>query len=63
MMKNHGDRSIGHYEVVVAIHRSRREIITYDPAHGFRKNSFAGFDSEWQAAGNLLLVLLPPVRS
>lgn len=46
-----------HYEVVVALHRERRLVVTLDPAEGLRQNSLDGFLAEWQAAGRLALVI------
>lgn len=49
-----------HYEVVVALHPRERLVVTLDPAHGWRANSFAGFGAEWCAAGHPCLVAFPP---
>jgi hypothetical protein len=54
-----GDNAVTHYEVVVGMHRASRRVATYDPAAGVRQNSFGGFLMEWQAAGRVLLVIMP----
>jgi ABC-type bacteriocin/lantibiotic exporter with double-glycine peptidase domain len=59
VLKPYGDRSIGHYEVVVALSEATNDIITFDPARGFSKNSWRGFEQEWAATGRVLLVFLP----
>ena len=51
--------AVTHYEVVVGMNRDSQRIATLDPAAGWRQNSFAGFLSEWQATGRVLLVLVP----
>jgi ABC-type bacteriocin/lantibiotic exporter with double-glycine peptidase domain len=51
--------TVTHYEVVVGMHRDSRRVATLDPAAGWRQNSFAGFLSEWEATGRVLLVLVP----
>lgn len=48
-----------HYEVVIGINRNQQRIITLDPAHGLRVNSFAGFSSEWAAANRIALAVFP----
>jgi ABC-type bacteriocin/lantibiotic exporter with double-glycine peptidase domain len=55
--KPHGAELLGHYEVVVGLHRARRRILTLDPAHGWRENSLEGFAGEWAPAQQLLLVV------
>jgi len=54
-----GENAVAHYEVVVGMHRGSRRVATYDPAAGVRQNSFGGFLMEWQAAGRVLLVVMP----
>ncbi len=51
--------AVAHYEVVVGMHRASRRVATYDPAAGIRQNTFGGFLTEWQAAGRVLLVIMP----
>ena len=51
--------AVTHYEVVVGLHRDSQRIATLDPSAGWRQNSFAGFLSEWQATGRVLLVIVP----
>ena len=36
-----GDRALAHYEVVVAINRRARQLLTLDPARGLRENTLA----------------------
>jgi predicted double-glycine peptidase len=51
--------AVAHYEVLVGMHRASRRVATYDPAAGVRQNTFGGFLMEWQAAGRVLLVIMP----
>jgi ABC-type bacteriocin/lantibiotic exporter with double-glycine peptidase domain len=46
-----------HYEVVVAVHPARRRVVTLDPAHGWRANSFEGFLREWRPVRGLALMV------
>jgi hypothetical protein len=48
-----------HYEVVIGFHPETRRVLMLDPAEGWLQNSFAGFIEEWQAAGRVLLVVMP----
>ena len=59
VMKRYGRRAYSHYEVVVGINRKDQRILTIDPAHGPRVNSSEGFATEWAAAGQVTLVVLP----
>jgi hypothetical protein len=45
--------------VVVGTNRKKQRILTIDPARGLRVNSREGFASEWAAAGQVTLVVLP----
>jgi hypothetical protein len=45
------------------MHRASRRVATYDPAAGVRQNTFGGFLMEWQAAGRVLLVIMPKAGS
>ena len=42
-----GGRSLAHYEVVIGLNRSRRLILSLDPADGLRENTLEGFAREW----------------
>ena len=53
---------LSHYEVVVAIHPRRRRVVTLDPGHGWRQNSYAGFLAEWRPVRGLALVVSPRGR-
>jgi ABC-type bacteriocin/lantibiotic exporter with double-glycine peptidase domain len=55
--KPYGSELYAHYEVVVGLHRSRRRILSLDPARGWRENSLEGFAAEWAPAQQLLLVV------
>jgi hypothetical protein len=35
-------------------------VLTFDPAHGVRENALAGFMTEWESAGEVTLVVMPP---
>lgn len=60
LVKQYSSGAVTHYEVVVAVHPERRRIVTLDPAHGWRENTFDGFLQEWQPAARLMLVVFPP---
>jgi ABC-type bacteriocin/lantibiotic exporter with double-glycine peptidase domain len=51
-------RAVSHYEVVVAMRGD--EIVTLDPAAGWRVRSWASLQAEWQAAAFPALVVLGP---
>lgn len=51
--------AVAHYEVVIGMHLDSQRVATLDPAAGLRQNTFAGFLSEWQATGRVLLVVVP----
>ena len=42
-----GGRALAHYEVVIGLNRSRRLILSLDPAAGVRENTLEGFAREW----------------
>ena len=54
-----GGRALAHYEVVVGVSRSKRLILTLDPAMGVRENSFEGFAREWAPTQKVTIVFLP----
>lgn len=54
---------VHHFEVVVAIQRERQLIMTLDPSLGWRKFSYAGFESEWLGSAHTTIVALPPEPS
>ncbi len=62
MAKPTTEGALGHYEVVVGMHRDRQLIATLDPALGRRQYTFDNFLREWIGAGRPLLVLLGPPR-
>ena len=51
--------ALTHYEVVIGLHRESQRVATLDPAAGYRQNSFTGFLTEWNATGQVLLVVVP----
>jgi ABC-type bacteriocin/lantibiotic exporter with double-glycine peptidase domain len=51
-------RAISHYEVVVAMRGD--EIVTLDPAAGWRVRTWASLQAEWQPAAYPALVVLGP---
>lgn len=59
LVKPYADRAALHYEVVVAIHMEREEIVTIDPGRGYTINSWEGFQQEWQPSDRLLLAIGP----
>jgi ABC-type bacteriocin/lantibiotic exporter with double-glycine peptidase domain len=55
-----GGRALAHYEVVVAIDRRDRRLLTLDPARGLREDSLAGFAREWAPTGQVTLIVFRP---
>ncbi|HLK90216.1 MAG TPA: cysteine peptidase family C39 domain-containing protein [Polyangia bacterium] len=54
-----GGRRLAHYEVVVAIDRRDRRLLTLDPARGLREDSLEGFAREWAPTGRVTLIVFP----
>jgi ABC-type bacteriocin/lantibiotic exporter with double-glycine peptidase domain len=52
-----------HYEVVVAIDREDRRILTLDPGRGPRVNTLEGFAREWSPTGRLAIIVRRPASS
>lgn len=50
---------LSHYEVFVGFHPERHEVLTLDPAWGLRQFDLKGFMDEWQAAGQVAVVVMP----
>jgi len=65
LVKRDGSGAVTHYEVVVAVHPERKDVVTVDPARGWCRNSMSGFCREWEPAGFLTLVFFrdPPQPS
>jgi ABC-type bacteriocin/lantibiotic exporter with double-glycine peptidase domain len=57
MIKPYVTGAFSHYEIVVAIHQETKDIVTIDPASGWRRNSSEGFRKEWDPAGRLTLIV------
>lgn len=53
--------AVSHYEVVVAMRGD--ELVTLDPAAGYRVRTWAAFEAEWKPAAYSALVVLGPVVS
>ena len=53
-----GGTAFPHYEVVVALNRARSQVLTADPAIGWRQQSLAEFDQRWRLSRHLALVVL-----
>jgi len=47
-----------HYEVIVAMHSTRDQFVTINPASGWRIRSWADLDAEWRPARRPTLVVL-----
>ena len=54
-----GGRALAHYEVVIGLNRSRRLILSLDPAVGVRENTFEGFAREWAPTKQVTIVAFP----
>ena len=52
-----GGRAIAHYEVVVAIDRKDKRIMSLDPGRGLRENSLEGFAREWVPTGQVAIIV------
>lgn len=52
-----GGRAVAHYEVVVAIDRKDKRIMTLDPGRGLRENSLEGFAREWVPTGQVTIIV------
>lgn len=50
-------QSLTHYEVVVGYHPEKKEVVTLDPAFGWRRNSLKGFAAEWDPTGRVTMVI------
>jgi len=51
--------TLAHYEVFVGYHSEQGHVLTLDPARGLREFALDGFMSEWQAAGQVAIVVMP----
>lgn len=58
-----GGRALAHYEVVIGLNRSRRLILSLDPAAGLRENTLEGFAREWAPTRQVTIVVFPRVAS
>jgi ABC-type bacteriocin/lantibiotic exporter with double-glycine peptidase domain len=54
-----GGRALAHYEVVIGLNRSRRRVLSLDPAVGVRENTFEGFAREWAPTRQVAIVIFP----
>lgn len=50
---------LSHYEVFVGFHPERHDVLTLDPAWGLRQFDLKGFLAEWEAAGQVAVVVMP----
>jgi ABC-type bacteriocin/lantibiotic exporter with double-glycine peptidase domain len=57
LVKPHVGGPMAHYEVVVAFHPVRGDVVTLDPARGWSRNTLPGFLQEWEPAGCLTLLV------
>jgi ABC-type bacteriocin/lantibiotic exporter with double-glycine peptidase domain len=57
------DKALAHYEVFLGYHPEKERVLTFDPAHGLRENTLAGFMTEWEGAGEVTLVVMPPASA
>jgi ABC-type bacteriocin/lantibiotic exporter with double-glycine peptidase domain len=53
-------RKRAHYVVVVGFNQQRNRLLAADPQYGWRELSVSDFRGEWDPAGHLTLVVLPP---
>jgi hypothetical protein len=59
LVRRAGRKAVAHYVVVVGVNRQRQHLLTADPQHGWTEVSQSTFDSEWQPAHRLTMVVLP----
>jgi ABC-type bacteriocin/lantibiotic exporter with double-glycine peptidase domain len=59
LFKVAGARALGHYEVVVGVNLRSRQLLSGDPAGGWRLVDFDDFAEEWQRARRLTIVVFP----
>jgi predicted double-glycine peptidase len=52
---------VGHYLVVVGLHRGKQQVAVIDPAAGWREIPLPDFAEVWTAARRVLIVAFPPV--
>jgi ABC-type bacteriocin/lantibiotic exporter with double-glycine peptidase domain len=52
-------KPLAHYNVVVGYDRTQQRILTWDPASGWREDSFEGFAKEWLPTGSVTVVIFP----
>jgi len=60
LLRHRMHRVRSHYELVVALNDRTGELVTIDPAAGYRVRSFSDLDEEWKPAGRPALVVLGP---
>ncbi|HVV48784.1 MAG TPA: cysteine peptidase family C39 domain-containing protein [Polyangia bacterium] len=58
-----GERALAHYEVVVAIDRRDRRLLTLDPGRGLREDTLEGFAREWAPTGRVTLIVFRPAAA
>jgi ABC-type bacteriocin/lantibiotic exporter with double-glycine peptidase domain len=58
LMSRFGAQTRRHFEVVVAVRPSTREVATIDPARGWRVRHLDELDAEWQPSGRSALVVV-----
>jgi ABC-type bacteriocin/lantibiotic exporter with double-glycine peptidase domain len=59
LVRRAGQKAVPHYVVVVGVNRQRQHLLTADPQHGWTEVSVSSFDSEWQPAHRLTMVVFP----
>ena len=58
-----GGRALAHYEVVVAVDRRDRRLLTLDPGRGLSENSLEAFAREWAPTGRVTLIVFRPASA
>jgi ABC-type bacteriocin/lantibiotic exporter with double-glycine peptidase domain len=56
-------QALGHYEVVVGLHREKGLIVTVDPGSGWTEYSLDVFMAEWQPTQKLTLIVSAPAEA
>jgi ABC-type bacteriocin/lantibiotic exporter with double-glycine peptidase domain len=60
LVRRNAGKARAHYVVVVGVNQDRKRVLAADPQYGWREVSVSDFRGEWDPAGDLTLVVLPP---
>jgi ABC-type bacteriocin/lantibiotic exporter with double-glycine peptidase domain len=64
LLLRHGKLRVrSHYEIAIGIRPETEEIVTIDPAAGYRIRTLEDLEEEWEPAGHPALVVLGPTHA